>query len=229
MEHLVRDAFRRSLLSICVLSFLFAVSAKGQQFTIDWNAIGFVEKDTVPSEINTYFDEVNNHKNPLHGLGASTGGVQDFLSQNFSNVAGSGIDMTIWYSRNMHDQSSSNRWGPNLYGSTGGTNPDARVTGNYALRMTRDVTANTTLSGGSNVRSLFTTVLSFSEPITLDEFLMASLSRISDYEHVVIRAFSGPDATGSVVKASGFINESDESDDSNLLHQQGGWFRSGHQ
>lgn len=187
---------------------------------IDWQTLGWDETNATSVEVNTYFDEITHNKNPYHGLGSAAGGVSGFLSQSFTDVDGNGTDLDIYYSHNMHDQVPLDS--PNLYGSTAGANPDRRVTGQYALRYTRDITANYTHGTHGSIRSPATMVMNFSKPFYMNEIILASLSQIgSDHENTVFRAFDGPNATGSVVKASEYNNISDLDDDSSLLHGLG--------
>lgn len=164
-----------------------------------------------------YFDQTDHVKNAYSGLGSSTGGVANFASQSFTNIDGSGVDMTVHFSRNNYDGNNpaTDLEGPDLYNPVDNPNPDRRTTGESALRVTRDLTT----TGGIIHPVPF--VISFSQPVTFEEFLLGSLSVVgSSHENVVVRAFASDDATGSVVKASGFRNVSDLQDGSTLLHGQ---------
>jgi hypothetical protein len=158
------------------------------------------------------------HTDPYHGLASATGGVTGFASQTFTNAAVSGVDMVVYYSRNQHDGMTGDVLeGPDLYGPPSCTfptcndvNPDRLVTGEWALRVTRDYT---------DARTPVTVVLSFSAPVYLYEFIVGSLSEVSgSYEHAIVRGFSSADATGPVVKASGLINISNLTDGSTLIN-----------
>jgi hypothetical protein len=107
------------------------------------------------------------------------------------------VDLTVYYSNNNWDDDVLE--GPDLYQPGAlNPNPDRRVTGQYVLRMTRDHVG---------ARTPTTVVLSFSQPVFIDEYLIASLSTVGvSHEHAIIRAFATNDATGPVVKASEFIN-----------------------
>ncbi|MFZ0544688.1 MAG: hypothetical protein WAM60_04590 [Candidatus Promineifilaceae bacterium] len=187
--------------------------------TIHWDDISpdispdpdFVINDNISPEVDTYFSsDTDPHLDPYHGLGSSTGGVNGFSSQFFPNAANSGVDITIYYSDNNYDGPTLE--GPDLYEPVIDPNPDIRVTGEYVMRVNRDI-------GGT--RTPTTVVISFSEPVFMDEFIVGSLSDVDfSYEHAIVRAFASDDATGPVVKASGFINISDlENCDTLLLDQ----------
>jgi hypothetical protein len=181
--------------------------------TIQWDSIGWNQNQAIAPELTPYFDQANHVKNPFSGLGSSSGGVNNFASQSFTDVAGSGVDMTVYHSRNNYDGSTLE--GPDLYNPVDNENPDRRVTGESALRVTRDNTLD------SGIYHPVTVVLSFSQPVTFEEFLLGSLSVVgSSNENVVVRAFASDDATGPVVKASAFRNVSDLQDGSTLLHGQ---------
>lgn len=190
------------------------------QYTLDWGLLGWDETNVTTAEVNPYFDEVLHNENPFHGLGSSTGGTNNFLSQTFTNVRASQTDISVQYSHNMFDQTTLDT--PNLYGGAGGTNPDRRATGPDTLRFNRDYSDNYAHGTLGNVRSPATVVVSFSRPVYMNELIAGSLSVIQgDSENVVIRAFDGPDATGNIVKASAFDNVSDADDDSTLVHKLG--------
>ena len=179
------------------------------QITLNWGDLSpdispdpdFEENSFIAVEDDTYFSvAADPHKDPYHGLGSSTGGLSGFSSQLFTNISNSGVDMTVYYSDNNYDGPILE--GPDLYQPGAlNPNPDRRVTGEYVVRMTRD---------HIGTRTPTTIVLSFSQPVFMDEYLIASLSVVGgSYEHAIIRAFATADATGPVVKASGFINISD--------------------
>lgn len=198
-----------------------SLAAPNAQFILRWDDLSpdlpavpdFVINDANPSEINTNFSgAADPHKDPYHGLGSSTGGLSGFDSQVFTNSSGSGLTLTVYYSRNNHDGNALE--GPDLYGpfvqNVRDPNPDRRVTAVWDLRMTRDHIVQ---------RTPTTVVFSFSAPILMDEFIVASLSTVSaSHEHAITRAFLTADATGPVVKATQFINISDLNDGSTLLN-----------
>jgi hypothetical protein len=104
-------------------------------------------------------------------------------------------------------------YGPTSCSGCSGQNPDLRVTAEWALRVTRD---------HIGTRSPTTVVFSFSQPVLIDELIVASISQVgSSYENAIVRAFATADATGPVVKASGLSNISGISDDATLLHGLG--------
>ncbi len=186
------------------------------QFTIDWGAIGFIEDVNNPIHEDTYIDNVNYEANPYHGFATSTGGITaNWQSQSFSDISGSGIGITLHFSPNpIGSIGGSSTTGPNLYGGTGGSNPDCQVTGNDALRMVNDKQGTITL---------FTAILTFDEPVIIDEYIIGSMSQIaSNFENGLIRAFTGPMGSGTTVPASTYQNISDLSDDSSLIHNLGG-------
>ncbi|MDJ0756476.1 MAG: GEVED domain-containing protein [Ardenticatenaceae bacterium] len=195
------------------------------RFSVNWDDLSpdvsgtpdFTMNEANPSEIDTHFSsDANPHKDPFHGLGSASGGLTGFASQTFTNVNNSGVNMTVYYSRNNYDGGTLE--GPDMYGPTSctgcnGENPDRRVSGEWALRMTRD---------HIGTRTPTTVVISFSEPILMEEFIVASMSLVgSSRENAILRAFATADATGPVVKATEFINISNLSDDSTLLHDYG--------
>lgn len=187
---------------------------------LDWAALGWDETNIAGAEVNPYFSESLHNEDPYHGLGSASGGISGFQSQSFTNVASSGVNIDIYYSQNMFDQVAIDV--PNLYGGEAGPNPDGRTTGSTTLRFTRDYTDNYVHATNGSVRSPMTIVASFSEPVFLNEYIIGSLSRVgTNSENVVVRAFDGPDATGSVIKASTFDNISDLDDDSSLIHGLG--------
>lgn len=215
------------------LSLGFTNQAFAQQLTVDWKDLDgdgndlfandpdeFEENVDYVTEVNTYIDTVNYEANPLHGITSASYPVTGAtavpatwapLTQVISDFGGSGIDVTMEFSPNTFD--SGRTGGPNIYGSLGGTNPDSDVTGKYALRMVNDKVAAFTP---------FTAVITFSEPIFLDEFIVGSSSRISNhYENAVVRGFEGPHATGNTVAATTYQNISDLTDDSTLIHNLG--------
>lgn len=179
------------------------------QVTLNWGDLSpllspdpdFNQNTPIGAEDDTYFSAAPNpHTDPYHGLGSATGGLNGFSSQSFPNVASSGLDMTVYYSNNNWDGNILE--GPDLYmPGVSNPNPDRRVTGEYVVRMTRDHVGT---------RTPTTIVLVFSEPVYMDEYLVASLSIVdASHEHAIIRAFATADATGPVVKASELINISD--------------------
>lgn len=201
------------LSTVLILAFLHgAIDAEAAE--INWGTVGFAEQQTISTEANTYVPGSNPLSSPFFGLGGSTGGVANFQSQTFSSIAGTTVNLTFYYSANNWNGSSLE--GPNLYGpsppTSGGPNPDRRVTGAYAVRTTRDNTVT---------RTPVTVVYSFSMPVNVQEFIVGSLSQVSSsYENAIVRAFSTADATGPVVKATFFENISDLTDGSSLLHSQ---------
>ncbi|YCM42171.1 SdrD B-like domain-containing protein [Verrucomicrobiaceae bacterium 227] len=229
-----KSQFIQGLLSLLVVCFFLPMEqANAQLFTVKWADLDndgrelfandpdeFEEEIDYTTEVNTFVDSVNHEENPLHGITSAaypvTGATAvpanwSELTQVISNFGGSGIDVTLEFSPNTDD--SGRTGGPNLYGADGGTNPDSAVTGRHALRMVNDKTVELTP---------FTTVVTFSEPVLLDELILASLSRISgDYENAFVRAFEGPHATGNTVEATTYLNISDLADDSTLVHNLG--------
>jgi hypothetical protein len=202
-------------LMVCGVAGYRAVGA-ATQLLINWGDLtpninpnpDFLENAPIASETDTYFSiAANPHLDPYHGLGSSTGGLSGFSSQIFPNVSGSGVTMTVYYSDNNWDDHTLE--GPDLYQPGPDPNPDRRVTGEYGLRINRDHVGT---------RTPTTVVLVFSQPVHMDEFLIGSLSRVDgSYEHAVARAFASNNATGPVVKASGFVNISNLSTCATLL------------
>lgn len=186
------------------------------QFTIDWSTIGFAENVDNPVHEDTYVDNVDYEANPYHGFATSTGGITgNWQTQSFVNIAGSDVGITLNFSPNpIGSQGGGTTTGPNLYGGTGGANPDCQVTGDDALRMVNDKQGTITP---------FTAILTFDEPVIIDEFIIGSMSQISsNFENGLIRAFTGPTGTGTTVPANTYQNISDLSDDSGLIHSLGG-------
>lgn len=181
--------------------------------TIDWGTVGWVENTANSSEVDTYVPPSAPLDSPYLGLGSSTGGVSGFHSQSFDDVSGSGVDLTIYYSRNNYDGTALE--GPDMYGpdTNGGPNPDRKVTGEYGIRVCRDSVSTLTP---------VSIVFSFADPVYVNELIVASISQVStSHENAFIRAFAAADATGTVVKATYFENISDHNDDSLLLHSLG--------
>ncbi len=176
----------------------------------------------VASENDTYMSP-SGHIDPFHGLATASGGVSPgFTSETFTNTDNSGIDLTIYVSDNQFDGGSGTTLQtPDFYGpitcnlsQCGSESPDRHVLGEWNLRVTRD----NSVAGDTNTRTPTTVVLSFSDTVFLNEFIIGSLSRVSNnYEHAIVRAFATTDATGAIVKASDFLNISDLTDDSTLL------------
>jgi hypothetical protein len=219
-----RTFFTTALLVIGITVIVWGLSGSrpvgaADPITIDWSDISpdispdpdFDENDDIAPADDTFFSgAANPHLDPYHGLGSSTGGLDGFTSQFFPNVGNSDVDITIYYSNNNYDGPTLE--GPDLYNPEDNPNPDIRVTGDWTIRINRD-------NVGS--RTPTTMVLSFSEPVFMDEYIVASLSTVaSSHEHAIVRAFASADATGPVVKASGFINISNlENCDTLLLDQ----------
>lgn len=207
------------MLRIGILRFFIALYIIGgsllssrAQTVMNWGSLGFVEDQAIAAEVDTYVDNVNYGANPYHGLATSTGGVGGWLFQSFDNVGGSGTTLTIHQSLNSTD--AYNLEGASVYGQSGGDNPDCRVTGINTLRVNNDKTGTITP---------VTVVLSFSEPVTIQEFIVGSLSQIAadQYENIVVRAFTGQEATGATVAAATYTNISDLGNDITLSHGQG--------
>ncbi len=87
-----------------ILTLLFSAAASAQ--VIDWDSIGWNENQAIAPELTPYFDQTNHVKNAYSGLGSSSGGVANFSSQpSFTNLSGSGVNMTVYHSRNNYDGS----------------------------------------------------------------------------------------------------------------------------
>lgn len=188
----------------------FAINVKGQSL-LDWSSLGFIEDEAISSEVDTYVDNVNFDANPHHGFATSSGGVSGWLSQSFDDVGGSGISITIKNSLNHTDDVLE---GPSIYGDGAGSNPDCRVTGTNALRINNDKDAAFTP---------VTVVITFSAAVTIEEFIVGSLSIIGTdgFENIAVRAFTGVDGTGSTVAAAAYENVSDLDSDGSLDHGLG--------
>jgi hypothetical protein len=192
--------------------FTSAFGAYGQLVSlINWGTVGFNENVALAPVTNTYVPASNPLSNPYFGLESSTGGISNFVSQTFTNVSGTGISMTVSFSRNNYD-------GPNLQGLdlyTGGENPDHHVSGINALRINRDLIRT---NAADPSYSPVTVVLSFSQDVYLREYIVASLSTVGvAHENAFVRAFATADATGPVVKANYLENISDRTNSTGLL------------
>lgn len=180
-------------------------------YTIDWDdmiANGFPINQPL-SGANTATTGSAAYGTANFGL-STTGGVNGFASWTY-NVAAEDLDITMYYSQNMYDASTSAAEGPSFYSNSGyeGQNPDRRVTGNTTIRITADRASTVTP---------VSFVMSFSKPVKFNELILGSLSKVSSsYEHAYIRALSGEAATGSLVKASYFENISDRVNSDGLL------------
>lgn len=188
----------------------FSMNVKGQSL-LDWSVLGYLEDEAIPSEVDTYFDNVNLDANPHHGFATASGGVSGWLSQSFDDVGGSGITVTIKNSLNHTDDVLE---GPSIYGDGAGSNPDCRVTGTNALRINNDKDGPFTP---------VTVVINFSAAVTIEEFIVGSLSVIGTdgFENIAVRAFTGADGTGSTVTAAAYENISDLDSDGSLDHGMG--------
>ena len=116
-------------------------------------------------------------RTPYFGLASATGGITGFGSQSWPNVNGSGVNMTLYYSQNMTETGGPRHGladGPDLHGpttaQTGGPNPDRRLTGAHALRLNSDRQGTPTPA---------TMVISFSEPVHLDQAIVGSLQQLA--------------------------------------------------
>lgn len=177
-------------------------SVHAQPYVLNWNAIGWAA-NTAANGTDT--NTTGGIGSAFYGLSSATGGVTGFSSQVFTNVGGSGVDVTIHYSQNGFDNFGNNQ-GPDLYGSAPGSvgdNPDRRVTGTDTVRMNSDM-------GGTITPT--TMVFSFSQPVYVNQFIVGSLSYVEHnntalgYEHGLVRAFGSANATGSVVNATQYTN-----------------------
>lgn len=216
--------FTTALFAMGIVLMVFGFSGSrpvgaADPITIDWSDISptvpgtpdFVVNDDIAPEDNTYFAAgPNPHLDPYHGLGSPAGGLDGFTSQFFPNVGNTTVDITIYYSNNNFDDVTLE--GPDLYRPGVDPNPDIRVTGEWVIRVNRD---------NAGIRTPTTLVISFSEPVYMDEYIVGSLSAVTgSHEHAIIRAFESANATGPVVKASSFINISNLTDCSTLLLDQ---------
>lgn len=118
----------------------------------------------------------------LNWVASPTGGTPGWTgsaTQNFTNAAGSGVDLSVTASTNMWDGL------PNVYGG------DAPAPGMApALRFTNN-------SGGAPTTLTFT----FSAPVTVSAFTVGSLSSIgTNWENATVTAF---DASNNAVAAAG--------------------------
>ncbi len=185
----------------------FSMNVKGQSL-LDWSVLGYLEDEAIPGEVDTYFDNVNFDANPHHGFATSGGGVSGWLSQSFDDVGSSGITVTIKNSLNHTDDVLE---GPSIYGVGAGSNPDCLVTGANALRINNDKEFPITP---------VTVIINFSAAVTIDEFIVGSLSVIGTdgFENIAVRAFTGVDGTGSTVAAAAYENISDYDSGVSLEH-----------
>ena len=176
----------------------------GTLFTIDWSTIGFAQHEPLDGTDT----KVVSPSTYLHGM-SNAGGFTGFGQQTFGNVAGSGLNMTVYYSQNMTGiggLSDGSNVGPSLHGPAGsgalaGPNPDRRVTGPWALRMTSDRNGAITPT---------TMGVSFSEPVFIDSVIVGGISTVlGKPEHALFRAFSGANGGGTLVPAETYENISD--------------------
>jgi PEP-CTERM motif len=151
------NTFRvRAAITMFLLAALVLTSGAAQASTIDWTGLDPAWDDT------------------------DTSG-----QQSFSNVDGSGIDITVAYTDNMFDNNSV----PNLY--TTENAPTAGIAG--TLRFTND------RRDRASVMATAVTI-SFSEAVYIDEMGTVSLSTIHNkQENMIVEAF---DANGAAVFAT---------------------------
>jgi len=138
-------------------------------FVLDWSTVSMVQEDPL-TEADT---NISTATDVNQGL-STAGGFSGFGSQTLSNAGNSGINLTLNYSQNMSRVSGTSpaSVGPALYSASGGgglagVNPDARVTGPYALTFTTDRTGTVSPS---------TLGLSFSAPVYIDSVILGGLS-----------------------------------------------------
>lgn len=119
---------------------------------------------------------------PLDGNTAS----HTFASgQTFNNIDGSGIDVKVIFSDNMYDAS------PNIYNTTRPLDDTSDANGgetyNYAFRFTNETNLP---------RDPTWVAIEFSQPVTLDEFWLGSISKIGSRNEVMrLSAYSGTYST----------------------------------
>jgi PEP-CTERM motif len=148
------NTFRvRAAITMFLLAALVLTSGAAQASTIDWTGLDPAWDDT------------------------DTSG-----QQSFSNVDGSGIDITVAYTDNMFDNNSV----PNLY--TTDNSPTAGIVGTLRFTNDRDTLLETAVT------------ISFSEAVFIDEMGTVSLSTIGRrQENMIVEAF---DANGAAVFAT---------------------------
>ncbi len=181
-------------------SFLPAITVQ-DPYTLDWSTVSMVQGASL-SGVDTTSSSATSAN---HGL-ATGGGFSGFGTQTLSNVNGSGINVTLAYSQNMTNAAGSST-GPSLYspsggGGSAGINPDARVSGPYALAFNADRTGTITPA---------TFGFNFSSPVYIDSVILGGLCTIAGQpENTLIRAWSAVNAGGTLVAASNYENFSAE-------------------